>query len=86
MLMANEHQMLGAHKEAIKLYEDVLRMNPEDEIALFNMAHCFEALGQEEEAIAFFRKFIDQSFSDQAWFHLSASYARRKDHKRRSGP
>ena len=58
-------------------------MNPEDEIALFNLAHCFEALRQEEEAIRYFKKFIDQEpYSEQAWFHLSAAFARKKDNER----
>jgi tetratricopeptide (TPR) repeat protein len=62
---------------AIKHYKLALEIYPEDEIAIYNIALCFDSLGKVEQAIAYFNQFIDQHpYSELAWYHLGITYSK----------
>lgn len=51
--MGFAYQMMGDYKEALDLYEDALRLNPRDFIALNNSAVIYEDVGDLERASRF---------------------------------
>ena len=52
--IAFEYQCLGRFQDAIKYLENFLNNEPEDDIAIFNIAYCFERLDAYNDAIDFF--------------------------------
>ena len=72
VLIANELQASGEYEKAIDYYREVLRVDPEDDISLYNIAFCFEILDQYDEAVEFFEQQIEsEPYSELSWYHLA---------------
>jgi tetratricopeptide (TPR) repeat protein len=58
--IAFEYENLGKYKQAIKYLIEAIRINPENEAALFEVSFCFEISRQSKECIVFFKNFLDE--------------------------
>ncbi|MGB0979822.1 MAG: tetratricopeptide repeat protein, partial [Croceimicrobium sp.] len=54
-----------------------LKLFPEDEIALYNLALCYDLLEHPEEGVSYLEGFIDTNpYSEIAWYHLGLMQAK----------
>jgi len=75
--MAMEYQELQQYEKAILLLAEILDYDHENEIALHEIAHCYEMIGQIEDGIEFFETFLNEyPFSATAWFNQGDLYTR----------
>ncbi len=75
--MAMEYQELQQFEKSILLLADILDNDPENEIALHEIAHCYEMIEKIEDGIEFFETFLDEHpFSATAWFNQGDLYTR----------
>ena len=81
--IAFEYQCLGKFQDAIKFLSEFLLTDPEDDIAIFNIAYCFERLDAYDGAITFFTNLIDQApYCEIAWYQLGLFYNKSKNYKK----
>ncbi len=78
-LLAMEYQVVGNYELAQKYLRLTLQENPQDEIAIYNLALCFDLLDNSEEGIRYFSRFVDKlPYSEVAWYHLGILQAKEK--------
>lgn len=71
LLVAYEYQALAEYEKALKWLKHALKLEPKDEIALYNCAFCFEMCALYHEAIDFFSSYLDSNpYSEIAWHQL----------------
>ena len=59
-----------------------LNNEPADDIAIFNIAYCFERLDAYNDAIDFFKNLIEKSpYCEITWYQLGLFYNKIKDYK-----
>ncbi|HTF04877.1 MAG TPA: tetratricopeptide repeat protein [Bacteroidia bacterium] len=64
-------------EDAIPLFRSCLAINPDHDIALNELAFCYEMIGDQEEGVEFFEKFTDKRpYNPFAWFNLGVSLSR----------
>ena len=81
--IAFEYQCLGNFHQAIKYLISYLEIEPEDDIAIFNIAYCFERLENYNEAIDFFSKLTSKTpYCEIAWYQLGLFYNKSKNYKK----
>jgi tetratricopeptide (TPR) repeat protein len=75
--MAMEYQELQQFDRSILLLAEILDHDPENEIALHEIGHCYEMIGQIKDGVEFFDTFLDEHpFSATAWFNQGDLYTR----------
>lgn len=75
--IAYELVNLDKYEEAIPLFESCLSINPDHDIALNELAYCFEMTGDQEDGVRFFEQFTDRRpYNQYGWFNLGVSYTR----------
>ena len=81
--IAFEYQCLGKFLDAIKYLSSFLLVEPEDDIAIFNIAYCYERLDAYDDAIIFFTDLIDKApYCEISWYQLGLFYNKNKDYKK----
>jgi len=64
---------LGFYDQAIESFERLLKINPANADAAYNMAKSYEIQGQQDEAISYYEKAVDADPTHrQAWFGLAS--------------
>lgn len=80
--IAFEYQCLGEFQEAIRYLTEFLKDEPEDDIAIFNIAYCFERLETYQEAITFFKELTNRApYCEITWYQLGLFLNKIKDYK-----
>ena len=80
--IAFEYQCLGKFKDAIKYLSSFLAEEPEDDIAIFNIAYCFERSDAFNDAIDFFKNLIEKApYCEIIWYQLGLFHNKTKDYK-----
>jgi len=80
-LIALEYQITGDFENAYIFLHKTLSLNPDDEVALYNIALCFDILEKTEEGIKYLTEFTDQNpYNETAWHHLAILHARTEDY------
>ena len=75
--MAMEYEHNKNFNGAIKVLNEALRFNPNNEFALCELSYCYEKEEKNEEAIKEIRSFIDENpYSFSAWYHLGNAFLR----------
>lgn len=75
MNLAIEHQNLEQYMEATDFLLEALKINPNNEDAIYELAYCYELTKNYEEAISTFKRVIDKTpYNGHAWFNLGAAY------------
>ena len=73
--MAMELQEMQDYPRAIEVLKGLLEIDAENEIALHEISHCYESIGESDSGIAFFNEFLEQHpFSASGWFNLGEMY------------
>ncbi len=73
--IAFECQNLEEPNEAIEYLKKALQYNPENEEAIYEIAYCFDLIGNNQEAIETFVSVIDETpYSHHAWYCLGNVY------------
>jgi tetratricopeptide (TPR) repeat protein len=73
-LIAYEYQAMGQFNKAIRYLKRVLTEDVSDDIAIYNIAFCFEMLGEHIESAKFFAALVDDNpYSELAWHQFGYS-------------
>jgi tetratricopeptide (TPR) repeat protein len=77
ILIALEYQNMKKSAEAVKYFRKALKINPNNDFALYEIAWSYDEAGQTAEAIRFFEEFIDvYPYSLTAWQNLGLARIR----------
>lgn len=75
--LAFEYEHIEAYDQAIGSLRSALRINPENEAVLYELAYCYDMSGAHQAAVAFFREFTNEHpYAFVAWFNLGNALAR----------
>src|SRR5207248_926066 len=75
--IAYVYESWGDYNKAIDNLKLSLADNPQNEVALYEIAFCFEVTERFSESVAFYRHFIDRCpYSYPAWYNLGNVYNR----------
>jgi len=75
--IAMELEEMQDFPKAIEVLKELLFSDPDNEVALHEISHCFESMSESEDGIRFFNEFIEQHpFSASGWFNLGELYMR----------
>lgn len=81
--LAIEYQNKGDFKLALNVLHEALKDNPTNEAAVYEMAHCYERLGRDEDSVKCFSDYIDNNpYSFTAWYNLGNAYLRLEQYER----
>jgi tetratricopeptide (TPR) repeat protein len=68
---------IGQYEFAIKYFKQALQIDPENSIALFEIAFCCEKLDLDEESIKYYKQYLlIDPYSRLAWSNLSGVYCK----------
>lgn len=74
-LLGMEYLYLDDYNNARSYFEKCLNDDDEDYSALYNIIYCFDMLDENEQAITFLNKFIDNNpYCEVAWHQLGRQY------------
>lgn len=75
--LAMEYENKGDFKSAIKILNQAIKYNPNNEGAIYEAAFCYDQLGDFEKSIKCYLDFIDENpYSFTAWYNLGNAYLR----------
>ena len=81
MDMAMEHQNISQFKEAIEVLKEALKFNSQNEGALYEIAYCYDQMGDYNQAIKCYSDFIDENpYSFTAWYNLGNAYSKMENY------
>ena len=77
LTIALEFSKNDKYEDSIFYLKKAVEINPENEIALFELAFCYDVSKQLEDGITFFTDFTDKNpYSAVGWFNLGITYSR----------
>lgn len=80
LLMAYEYQALANYPEALSQLKMGLIDSPEDNSFLYEISFLFDLMEDNEAAIEFFTKYLDEHpYQYNAWYNLGTFYVRERD-------
>lgn len=80
--LAFEHESLGAREQAIDHLKRALAINPENEAALYELAHCFDLSDAQQASVTYFKEFTNEHpYSFVAWFNLGNALSQLERHE-----
>lgn len=83
MDIATEYQYKGEYRAAIAILEEAIKVNPKNEVALYELAYCYDFIGEFDKAIESYHNFINSDpYSFTAWYNLGNIYSKVEDWKR----
>jgi tetratricopeptide (TPR) repeat protein len=78
--LATELQAINDLEGAVKVLQQALQNNPNNEVAIYEIAFCYDQIGSFEQAIQSYKDFIDNNpYSFTAWYNLGNSYSKLED-------
>lgn len=78
--LAMEYQNSGKFKKALEVLKEAIRINPSNEGAVYEMAHCYEQMDDYDSSVKCYSDFIDENpYSFTAWYNLGNAYSRLDD-------
>lgn len=81
--IAFEQENLEDYSSAIESLQEALAINPNNEAALHELAHCYESMNKLEDLVVFYQQFIDnQPYSVTAWYNLGNTLFKLEDYER----
>ena len=81
--IAMEYQNMGDYKEACKVLMEALKVNPQNEAALYEIAFCYDQSGNYEKAIKCYSNFIDENpYSFTAWYNLGNAFSKSEKYEK----
>jgi tetratricopeptide (TPR) repeat protein len=81
--LALEHENSEEFDEAIEALHTALKINPENEASLYELAYCYDLTGKVDESVVYYKTFIDaHPYSFTAWYNLGNSYNKLDDYEK----
>lgn len=81
--LAYEYQQQLKFTEALEVLKEAIKHNPHNEGAVYEMAFCYEQMGDNEAAVACYTSYIDDNpYSFTAWYNLGNIYTRLGDQEK----
>ena len=78
--LALEYENNNDFKGAINILEMLLLIAPDNESAIYEIAYCYEQIGDFDQCIAYYTKYIDNNpYSFTAWYNLGNIYFLKKN-------
>ncbi len=78
-LIAMEYLFMEEYALAKKYFKKCIVEDPEDYISLQQLLHCYDFLGEHNEAITFLTSYLDENpYCEVAWHNLGRQYATQK--------
>lgn len=75
--LASELEQLRDFKGAVEVLEAAMQHNPQNEGALYELAFCFDQMGNNQLAIKSYSRFLDENpYSFTAWYNLGNTYTK----------
>lgn len=69
--LALEHENLDQWDKAIETLKEAISANPENEMALYEIAYCFDMANKCEDSVSYFEALLDdQPYSFPVWYNL----------------
>lgn len=69
--LAMEYENQGDFQAAIQVLTDAIKLNPQNEGAIYELAFCYDQISDFEKAIECYSNFIDENpYSFTAWYNL----------------
>jgi len=82
-LIGMEYLFLDQFGEAKKSFMKCLEVDPHDYSALYNIVYCFDFLDENQEAIDYLNKYLDNNpYSEVAWHQLGKQYFTLKQYEK----
>ena len=79
------HAHSGRHEQAIRAYQEAIRLKPDDSGAWYNLGNTYNDSGQHEQAIRAYQEAIRLKPDDSdAWNNLGSAYAHSGQHEQAS--
>lgn len=73
--LAMEYESILNFQKAIKVFEEILAKNEQNEAAIYEVAYCYERTGNFDKCIEYYTKYIDNNpYSFTAWYNLGNIY------------
>ncbi|MBO7489964.1 MAG: tetratricopeptide repeat protein [Bacteroidales bacterium] len=73
--IADEYVKMDQREEARNYYRKALKIKPEDERSLYELANCYEDDGMSDKWINFYTRFVNEHpYSSVGWFCLGEGY------------
>ena len=81
--LAMEYEHSFDFKGAIKILKEALLNNAKNEIAIYELAFCYDQLREYDKAIESYYNFINENpYSFTAWYNLGNSFAKQNNHEK----
>jgi len=81
--LAMEYQNRGSYKLAINVLIEAVRANSSNEGAVYELAFCYDQLGETEKSIECYSNFIDDNpYSFTAWYNLGNAHSKLENHEK----
>ena len=82
LLLSFEFQSLGNQLEALSQLKMGLLNSPNDQGLIYEISFLFDMMGENDSAIAFFTKYLDEHpYQYNAWYNLATFYIKKRDFK-----
>ena len=75
--LSMEYQNQNDYKSALNVLKEAIRVNPNNESAIYEIAFCYDQLEDFESSIKCYSDFIDENpYSFTAWYNLGNAYSK----------
>lgn len=75
--LATELEQLNDYRAAIKVLQEAMHLNPNNEGALYELAYCYDQIDDNEQAIRAYQLFLDENpYSYTAWYNLGNTFSK----------
>lgn len=79
--LAMEYVNKGDWQGALTILKEAIRVNPKNEGAIYEIAYCYDHLGQFDQSIKCYSDFIDENpYSFTAWYNLGNAYLKMENY------
>ena len=76
-------ERINQHKVALKYFQKVHAMEPENYYLYYDLAYCCERLDEFDKSIAYYLKYLDEDpFSEHVWYNLGIVYNKKDDNEK----
>ncbi|MCB0820716.1 MAG: hypothetical protein KDC13_08840, partial [Bacteroidetes bacterium] len=83
LFIAFEFENQGKYGKAARYLKRCLKLNPENESAIFEMSFCFEAAHKLDAGIRYFNEFLDENaYSKAAWYVMGQLLSKKQEYKK----
>ncbi|MCE3294866.1 MAG: hypothetical protein K0R65_580 [Crocinitomicaceae bacterium] len=81
--LAMEYESQNDFQSAIGILLEAVRLNPQNEGAIYELAYCYDQISDFERAIECYSNFIDENpYSFTAWYNLGNAYSKLENYEK----